>query len=410
MATVQAQADIEQNEFFGTNCQWIQYPPDSVRRLVQVRINANPGLCRNDVVNGARLYLRKDDDASPLFCTVVGSIVDANGRTHYTLTDEYGNAHTSRLRIKDTVDPLHRAYSIINNMTERQACRALFEIMERLWEYRAEHMRVSNLSNARYRIAFRFRVHAVIAFNRIHVLRLQSGRPGLRKDGHMQCNAHLLDIMHWFYRTYTLYNQRLAGRSAQSYIQRTQDAMIQFVLATIALRMGYGPYKKFTLEDGKINDVVQNPEFREGRAFPKAFLSFITQEFCDSYTEAFKGYYTSTLACNVKTTRTTLLNKKKRAIYSNDLGDNELDRVTSSSVHMYYAHYRICDLLWFGFEKHYFHNAKNVLGIPSRPNDFNPNDRMPLLSDDDLDDMILNTEQLYNVFPNKENQQRNPWV
>jgi len=63
-------------------------PPDSVRCLVQVRINANPGLCRNDVVNGARLCLRKEDDASLLFCTVVGSTVDANGHTHYTLTDE----------------------------------------------------------------------------------------------------------------------------------------------------------------------------------------------------------------------------------------------------------------------------------------------------------------------------------
>jgi len=80
MATVQAQANIEQNENFGTNCQWIQYPPpDSVRRLVQVRINANPGLCRNDVVNGARLFLRKEDDASPLYCTVVGSTVGGDG-------------------------------------------------------------------------------------------------------------------------------------------------------------------------------------------------------------------------------------------------------------------------------------------------------------------------------------------
>jgi len=77
---------------------------------------------------------------------------------------------------------------------------------------------------------------------------------------------------------------------------------------------------------------------------------------------------------------------------------------------MYYPHYRICDLLWFGFEKLYFHNAKNVLGIPSRPNSFDPNDRMPLLSDDDLDDMIGSTEQLCRVFHNTNNQQRNQWI
>jgi len=142
MATVQAQANIEQNEYFGTNCRWIQYPPDSVRHVVQVRINANPALCQNDVVNGARLFLRKEDDASPLYCTVVGSTVRRDGYRHYTLTEEYKRQHTSRLRIKDTVDPLHRAYSKINNMTKPQACSALFEILERLWEYREEHMRV----------------------------------------------------------------------------------------------------------------------------------------------------------------------------------------------------------------------------------------------------------------------------
>jgi len=271
-------------------------------------------------------------------------------------------------------------------------------------------MRVNELSHACYRIAFRFRVHAVLTFNRIHVLRLQSGRPGLRVDGHMQCNAHLLDIMHWFYRTYILYNQRLALRSAQSYIQKTQDAMIQFVLATIALCMGYGPYQKFPITDAKIWDIQDNPVFRDGSAFPKAFLLFVTQQFCHSYTEAFKGYFTTTVCCNVKTTRNTLLQKNKHAIYSNDLNDNGLDRVTSSSVHMYYPHYRICNLLWFGFEEHYFHNAKNVLGVPSRPNCFDPDDRMPLLSDDDLDDTIGSTEQLYNVFPNDKIQQRNQWV
>jgi len=185
-------------------------------------------------------------------------------------------------------------------------------------------------------------------------------------DGHMQANAHLLDIMHWFYRTYILYNQRLALRSAQSYIQKTQDTMMQFVLATIALRMGYGPYQKFERTDAKIVDVEENPVFRAGSKFPRAFLVFITREFCHSYTEAFKGYLTTTLCCNVKTTRNTLLQKNKHAIYSNELRDNELDRVSSSSVHMYYPHYRICDLLWYGFEKHYFHNAKNVLGVPSR--------------------------------------------
>jgi len=82
-----------------------------VRRLVQVRINANPGLCQNDVVNGARLFLRKEDDASPLFWTVVGSAVHGDGCTYYTLTDKYGREYTSRLQIKDTVDPLHRAES-----------------------------------------------------------------------------------------------------------------------------------------------------------------------------------------------------------------------------------------------------------------------------------------------------------
>jgi len=410
MATVQAQANIEQNEHFGTNCEWIQYPPDSVRRVVQIRINANSGLCRNDVVNGVHLFLCKEDDASPLYCTVVGSTVRRDGYRYYTLTDEYERRHTSRLRIKDTVNPLHRAYSKINNMTERQACSALFEILEHLWEYRREHMRVNELSHARYRIAFRFRVHAVLALNQIHVLRLQSGRPGLRMDGHMQCNAHLLDIMHWFYRTYKLYDQRLALRSAQSYIQKTQDAMIQFVLATIALRMGYGPYRKFRATDATINDIQANPEFRNGRAFPKAFLNFVTQEFCYSYMEAFKGYFPTAICCTVKTTRNTLLQKNKRAIYGNDLDNNGLDGVTSSSVHMNYPHYRICDLLWFGFEKLYFHNAKNVLGVPSRPNNFDPDNRMPLLSDDDLDDMIGSTEQLYRVFPNAKKQQQNQWV
>jgi len=35
---------------------------------------------------------------------------------------------------------------------------------------------------------------------------------------------------------------------------------------------------------------------------------------------------------------------------------------------------------------------------------------MPLLSDDDLDDMIGSIEQLYNLFPNTKNQQQNQWV
>ena len=97
----------------------------------------------------------------------MGSFVHTDGHTCYTLTDEHSRQYTSRLRIKDTVDPLHRAYSRINNMTERQACNALFEMLERLWEYRAEHMRVNEISSARNRIAFHYRVHAVIALNRI---------------------------------------------------------------------------------------------------------------------------------------------------------------------------------------------------------------------------------------------------
>jgi len=137
--------------------------------------------------------------------------------------------------------------------------------------------------------------------------------------------------------------------------------MIQFVLATIALRMGYGPHQKFSKTDAKIVDVERNPEYHVGSQFPRAFLLFITREFHPSYTEAFKGYYTTALCCNVKTTKNTLLQKNKHAIYGNELGDNELDRVSSSSIHMYYPHCCICDLLWYGFERHYFHNAKNVL-------------------------------------------------
>jgi len=52
-------------------------------------------------------------------------------------------------------------------------------------------------------------------------------------DDHMQANAHLLDIMHWFYSTYMLYNKQLALWAAQSYIQNPQDAMTQFVLAPL---------------------------------------------------------------------------------------------------------------------------------------------------------------------------------
>ena len=175
MVTVQAQATIEQNKCFGTNCPWIQCPPNSVRRLVQICITANPGLCQNGVVNGARLFLRKKDEASAMFCTVEGSAVHPDGHTCYTLTEEYNKC----LRIKDMVDPLHRAYSMINNMTKRQACDALFNILEHLWAYRVQHTRVNDFSNSRNRIAFQYRAHTVIAFNRIHVLRLRSGRPGL---------------------------------------------------------------------------------------------------------------------------------------------------------------------------------------------------------------------------------------
>jgi len=408
MATVQAQADIEQNEYFPTHCTYLQYPAGSVRTLVQTRLNGNPGMCRNDVVNNAVIFLRKENGASPLFCTVRGSTIDANGHRQYTLVDEYENHYTSRLRIKDTVNPTHRAYSILNNMTELQAKRALFDILEVLSQYREDHMRGS-VSNTRYRIAFRYRVHAVIAFNRIHVLRVQSGGVGLRADNHMQANAHLLDIMHWFYKTYRMYNQRLSMRARQSYIGKTQKAMVEFILASIALRMGFGPYQKFTRWDARVTSIEDNPAFR-GRNIPDSFLSFIGNEFHDLYTEAFKGHSAAARACHVKSKRCTLLQKSANAIYCNDLSDQHLDRITSCSNHMCCPHCRICDVLWHGFETQHLHNAKNILSAPSRPNNFDPTDRMPLLSNEDCDDMMNFTEQLHRIFPNTGNEQQNPWV
>jgi len=138
--------------------------------------------------------------------------------------------------------------------------------------------------------------------------------------------------------------------------------------------MGHGPYQKFLKTDAKIIDIEKNPAYRVGSKFLRELLLFITWDFHPSYTEAFKGYMTTTVCCNVKTTKTTLLQKNKHDIYCNGLTDNELDQVSSSSVHMCYPHCRICDLLGHGFERHYFHNTKSILGTPSKPNNFNPND------------------------------------
>jgi len=73
--------------------------------------------------------------------------------------------------------------------------------------------------------------------------------------------------------------------------------------------MRFGLKQKFARENRKSFDIEENPAYRLGSEFLREFLLLVTREFHLNCTEAFKGYMTTTLSCNVKTTKSTLLQK-----------------------------------------------------------------------------------------------------
>jgi hypothetical protein len=285
----------------------------------------------------------------------------------------------------------------------------LHEIMERQYNYYIDHDPANDECK---KIIFRYMVHAQIVLNRLQTLHQQTGRR-FKADGNNQFQAHLLTIFHLFYKTYQLYNPTLANRAKQHHIQATRDSVIKFVLATIALRMTLGPKYKFAdPSKGTINQISKDfPHWTDNNG-PMCFLKIFTVEFNTDYMLAFKAFRISAMNCNVKTKRCTLFGKKKYAIHDNTIiaDESKIDLLSSSSANLFYNHYRVCDLLWEGFEQNFLHNSKNVPGIPSNANCYNATERFILLSDGCYQDMMIRDDQLWVLFPNGDNTNQNPWI
>jgi hypothetical protein len=285
---------------------------------------------------------------------------------------------------------------------------ALYDTLDRLQEARSDIKNDGSIQN--YRTMFRLMAFASMAFDRINTIRLQQHQRPLKGDNMMRFSVHLLDILHEFFRTYRMFNMYLNDRNRQSHIQVTQDAMIDYILASVGFRMGFGP-------EHKLNDVIHSIKkletlttFGSRRLIPGDFVTFIAEKFCTPYIHAFKAHGTTCKNENMKTKRLSLIDKKKYAMNSVNIDDTNLDRVSSSSLHMYFPHYRACDALWQGFEHHFFHCAKNVLGIASNANAYDTQDRFPLIAANEEDELLNGGSQLWRLWPNNMSKNKNPWV
>ena len=396
------QAIYYQNEYFEEPfCDWLQYPDNCVNTVINDHMLANPGQIRTDATEGTNLFLRRRNSVSPIYCTLT-ALADADGM--YTLLDEFGNTHKSLLQVADSVIPEHYAYSKITNMSKTDAKTMLYATLQRLYNARRRH----GTDNQRgRRVVFRFMVHACMLFNRISRLHHNTGHPALKHEGtSLSITAHLLDILNEFFRTYKLYNRKLIEEGRQAMIQPTQDSVIEFVLASIGFRMGFGHDFKITKSENSLRRLEENPRTLQRYNVAEQFIHFVTHTFHPDYTESFKGHRNNALSMNMKTKRNELFGKKMHAITSAGNTDN----VSTSSLHMYYPHYRACNALWSGFEQHYLNNAKNVLGQPSRANAFTPDDRHPALNEHDKHDFNSNTETLWYLFPNKKSRNLSCWM
>jgi hypothetical protein len=405
MAGIIAQANNFQNEYFPEpfiSC--IQYPAPAVCNLVQQFMQNNPNTVRTDAVLNGYLFVRQPGTCSPLYCRVMELPTPAAGIHTYRLRDEIRRHHNSQLQIADTVNPDHAAYNRVRNMNRGDAHNALYSTLQRLYGARR---RVG--TNTRYgrRIVFRYMVYAYMIFDRIDQLYRQEGKSAIKGANTSRCLvAHLLDILHGFYRTYPLFNRTLHERGLQAMIQPTQDSMIEFIIASVALRMGYGHEFKISQSANSLNTLDMDPHVDDNSKISKAFVDFITHHFHPNYVHAFKGHKLDALSCNMKNKRTELIQKKNEAMTS----VHNVDNISSSSLHLFYPHYRACNALWQGFEKNFFNNAKNVPGVPSRPNAFNAADRFPGLNNEDKIDLATNTETLWHLFRNKKSKNKSPWM
>ena len=406
MDGLRTEADTHKNEYFNAPfTDWLSFPSEEAMAMIQNEMYADPDSVRTDARVNQNLFLRLEDKASPLYCSVVRSRI-VRGRPLYTLRDEQEKLHKSRLMISDTVNPEHIAYDKIRAMTLDDAKTALFKILDEQYNYNSENDPDTEASK---RIFFRYMVHSILVFDRItYLMEVQKGRV-IQSGDNKQLNAHLLSILHLFLRTHQLFDPRLQSQGKQQHIGITREAAAKFVLATIANRMFVGPTYKFTKNISSINEVSKAERFTETRG-PKAFLYFVTDDFHDSYRNAFRSLRIRAASVQIKVTRTNLLQKKQKPMYETQTAQQRVRQLPSCSSCLYYHHYRVFDLLWEGFEAAYLNNAFNVLGIASSANCYNQTQRFMLLSNWDRHDMQTRDDQLWVIFPNENMHNQNPWV
>ncbi|MBT8265042.1 MAG: hypothetical protein KJP20_00745, partial [Bacteroidia bacterium] len=203
-------------------------------------------------------------------------------------------------------------------------------------------------------------------------------------------NCAILCVMHDFIKTYSLHDEAkfLKGEQKQNF--KIEKALKKFCFATYALRIATGLKYKLSNSRPDIQHLKMSNDNRYNNA--KAFLDFFANDFHEQYTAAFKPVRHEVESYDLYKGKYNWQAKKSKPI----INDQNMSAATGSCLH--YRHYHALDTLSHSFQSQFIGNAFNVLGCPSKCNNYNPTNRFPQISKKEKEEMLERSNQLWNLF------------
>ena len=345
-------------------------PPQQLREVVHQRFQ---------MPNGACLYVYHPSDTYLRY----GKVMSFDPQTGvYTLEDQLTTETFCRtLSPANTIMPTDSRYAHCTTTKDigwlRQSLHAMLCETQDI-----QHNKGSNQSYQNQILLFHRRVHASLLFENINSL------PGCTMSTQARCfNIALVCSLHEVVTKHSLCDTEFYLLCKNVHNHTTETTLKKFCFATIAFRIATGLNLKIDINTRGIKDLlyIDKDKYRHATTF----LDFFANSFHPSYTNSFHNVRPGLEKYDLYRSKMNLVSKKRSPLYSGE---------TTKGGAMHYNHFCLYDNLSSSFQKAFVNNALNVQGCPGTCNNNSPNERFPLLTTQQKQDMFHRCNQLWYIF------------
>jgi len=331
------------------------------------------------IPNGSWLHVHDPYDTYLRYAQVVG--FDRATGAH-TLRDQLTTETFCRtLSDSNTINPMDPRYAHCTTMKNINWLRdnlhaTLCEIQN------IQCNKCSNQQEEKQKTLFHRRVYASLFFENINAL------PGHTMSTQPRCfNMALVCSLHEVVTKHSLYDMKFYLLSKNPQNHTIETTLKKFCFATIAFRIATGLNLKIDVHTRCIKDLLKIDHRKHNNA--TTFLNFFAAHFHPSYTAAFQDVRTKLEDYDLYKRKMNLLAKKRSPLYSGE---------TPKGGAMHYNHFRLYDNLSNSFHTAFLSNDLSLQGCPNTHGDGSRNNKFPLLTAQQRQDITNRRSQLWNIF------------